>query len=69
MSDCKVNLKTDLRAENDDLKKALYAAREDVKRLEELLQVKGGMIKNLRAENRFLEGQIEAYQYCMNSRR
>ena len=46
----------------DELQKALISREEYVKQSEAVIKTQGDLIK-------FLEGQVDAYQYCLNCRR
>lgn len=56
------NVRVDYQAEFDRMETELMAIREKLRTAEEKIQI-------LRDKNQFLQGQIEAYQYCMNCKR
>ena len=56
------NVRVDYQAEFDRMEKELIAIRDKLRTAEEKNQI-------LRDKNQFLQGQIEAYQYCMNCKR
>lgn len=56
------NVKVDYQAEFDRMETELMAISEKLRTAEEKIQI-------LRDKNQFLQGQIEAYQYCMNCKR
>ena len=56
------NVRVDYQAEFDRMEKELMAIREKLRTAEDKIQI-------LRDENQFLQGQIEAYQYCMSCKR
>lgn len=56
------NVRVDYQVELDRMKTELMAITEKLRTAEEKIQI-------LRDKNQFLQGQIEAYQYCMNCKR
>ena len=56
------NVRVDYQAEFDRMETELMAIREKLRTAEEKIQI-------LRDKNQFLQGEIEAYQYCMNCKR
>ena len=56
------NVRVDYKAEFERMETELMAIREKLRTAEEKIQI-------LRDKNQFLQGQIEAYQYCMNCKR
>ena len=56
------NVRVDYQAEFDRMETELMAIREKLRTAEEKIQI-------LRDKNQFLQGQIEAYQYCINCKR
>lgn len=56
------NVRVDYQAEFDRMETELIAITEKLRTAEEKIQI-------LRDKNQFLQGQIEAYQYCMNCKR
>lgn len=56
------NVRVDYQAEFDRMETELIAITEKLRTAEEKTQI-------LRDKNQFLQGQIEAYQYCMNCKR
>ena len=56
------NVRVDYQAEFDRMETELMAISEKLRAAEEKIQI-------LRDKNQFLQGQIEAYQYCMNCKR
>ena len=56
------NVRVDYQAEFDRMETELTAIREKLRTAEEKIQI-------LKDKNQFLQGQIEAYQYCMNCKR
>ena len=56
------NVRVDYQVEFDRMKTELMAIREKLRTAEEKIQI-------LSDKNQFLQGQIEAYQYCMNCKR
>ena len=56
------NVRVDYQAEFDRMETELMAISEKLRTAEEKIQI-------LRDKNQFLQGQIEAYQYCMNCMR
>ena len=56
------NVRVDYQAEFDRMETELMAIREKLRTAEEKIQI-------LRDKNQFLQGQIEAYQYCMSCKR
>ena len=56
------NPRVDYQAEFDRMETELMAIREKLRTAEDKIQI-------LRDKNQFLQGQIEAYQYCMNCKR
>lgn len=56
------NVRVDYQAEFDRMETELMAISEKLRTAEEKIQI-------LRDKNQFLQGQIEAYQYCMNCKR
>ena len=56
------NVRVDYQAEFERMETELMAIREKLRTAEEKIQI-------LRDKNQFLQGQIEAYQYCMNCKR
>ena len=56
------NMRVDYQAEFECMEKELMAIREKLRTAEEKIQI-------LRDKNQFLQGQIEAYQYCMSCKR
>ena len=56
------NVRVDYQAEFDRMETELMAIREKLRTAEEKIQI-------LRDKNQFLQGQIEAYQYCVNCKR
>ena len=56
------NARVDYQAEFDRMETELTAIREKLRTAEEKIRI-------LKDKNQFLQGQIEAYQYCMNCKR
>ena len=56
------NPRVDYQAEFDRMETELMAISEKLRTAEDKIQI-------LRDKNQFLQGQIEAYQYCMNCKR
>ena len=56
------NVRAYHQAEFDRMETELMAIREKLRTAEEKIQI-------LRDKNQFLQGQIEAYQYCLNCKR
>ena len=56
------NVRVDYKAELERMETELMAIREKLRTAEEKHQI-------LRDKNQFLQGQIEAYQYCINCKR
>ena len=56
------NVRVDYQAEFDRMETELMAIREKLRTAEEKIQI-------LKDKNQFLQGQIEAYQYCLNCKR
>ena len=56
------NVRVDYQVEFDRMETELMAIREKLRTAEEKIQI-------LSDKNQFLQGQIEAYQYCMNCKR
>lgn len=56
------NVRVNYQVEFERMETELMAIREKLKTAEEKIQI-------LRDKNQFLQGQIEAYQYCMNCKR
>lgn len=55
-----------LKEENIELKCALECERETVKKLSHKIEKKTESSRALREKIKFLEGQIDAYRYCLN---
>ncbi len=53
----------------EELNRALCCELEKNKKLTDTIESGEAINNELRGRVRFLEGQIEAYQYCMNCRR
>lgn len=64
-----VDEKAELRAEIDCLRKRLYEADDVLTKRNKEFEMKCKENDELHGKIKFLEGQIEAYQYCMNCRR
>ena len=56
------NVRVDYQAEFERMETELMAIREKLRTAEEKIQIS-------RDKNQFLQGQIEAYQYCINCKR
>ena len=56
------NVRVDYQAEFDRMETELIAITEKLRTAEEQIQI-------LRDKNQLLQGQIEAYQYCINCKR
>lgn len=58
-----------LKAQIEDLERSLTAKTEEMYKLTQKAEKLDAQNGELRGKIQFLEGQIEAYQYCMNCRR
>ena len=59
----------DLKNENECLKRELHSLADQLQKSAIQGEEQNEIIRQLNQKIRFLEGQIEAYQYCMNCRR
>lgn len=58
-----------LRSENAELRRALDRSKEAEEKLSVQYKQKCEAVSELQGKIKFLEGQIDAYQYCMNCHR
>jgi peptidoglycan hydrolase CwlO-like protein len=59
----------DLRKENECLRAELKALHTESKSTSEALDQQTAMVNELQAKVSWYKGQVEAYQYCLNTRR